>query len=1227
MSGDASPQRACDGARAGDAEDAHAPSTSSSVLWERRIEQSIFVDISDDESLNFSDVQGAFTVHLSQGSDAPESPKFTDNTELSGETEESSTESAESISNERSEHKNTRNKSTNPSIQTQRTAIKPISRKHEDDAINTSDEEHEELPYDGAHTNHKTKSKSYNLCESGAVMPIQDLIVGDTFQSVLASDQKATQDVAPPSAKPIQAATHITDFLLRHFSREELLNPCKMIDAETLPEISLMDSIDESVLNRVSNAPQVSSDEREKIQNKSEEPDFSTAEGHGLFEDLGKGTQEAASNCSDANMCIDDADTSRCSVDDEEEDEDNHPKQSCNSLDLSKADPKLTFSRTRSFSEMKYGQGQVHYPLPDFSKVAPKVKIPKGNGSVKPIGQLPTIPRVQSSPGILGKSPSSCTATADVISRVLEDSLYFSDKDEQAGLAHQLQAEYDRLIAKYTETENLIGQIHASSEPSVSINWNETICNNDNTKLTAKTPQAPTAGSGVEQRSLVQNSSPAQTDAKILSDGDRLTSELKDIINSFTQKVDEFKTCVQTMTMNVEEQQMVLKSMMEAQDQLERNYLTKREEHRALEMQNYMGISRNTGEFDPDREVEGQIFRIGMHLEDIKEQIDRNVCHLFYPPSSSSSTPSHPPCNDISPSSLHQSLHEESLFSISTVRQNMIENDEDEEEEDHNFILLQCRTFSTGYEEDNLTATQEEDYNEDFLTQTYTTASLQQALTHGRREEIRRSDEDLPDVGTDIIGPSVENPTTDQTQSFWSPGADSGFGSSDASRPNTGLSQTAANALSSAQSDDVISTANISDSDSEMSHSNVQTTISVTTRPPQSTVNNEQYEQLDTTSNYISQNAPLKGPKVEAASEGAAISIAEQMTERRRDIYNGKHHTSHDSQRPDRDTNSPSHCSCHNSEVILALQYEVSHLKRALEESLSHLPHMSRRLDYPNSRSHSERKHRGQNRTGSSRRVKTDSSHQRTEDWISSDTESNKRKVTDGKDSDHTLSFQRGLSPSLEPTHGHFSALSDRRSCRSSSKASVDTSQLTSGNHQRTSNGPTIHNTTADTRPTYSSAIYRPAMGNLFINSKKLVTSLPANPSHKPLLQVNYGSSYSLPAGFKVRDRESVPPVSSRRRSTQSDSALLPSNVFFQQTSQRTGARRRYTSREESIHKTLDKALQAAFLMKQTTEKMADALSADLAKAQLQRKIHNRHPINNRTARCSLLSLSTSQAH
>lgn len=70
-----------DGASAGDAEDMDgeddAHSRPSSLLWERHIEQSIFVDISDDDSLHFSDIQGAFTVHLSQDTGAPEGPQLT----------------------------------------------------------------------------------------------------------------------------------------------------------------------------------------------------------------------------------------------------------------------------------------------------------------------------------------------------------------------------------------------------------------------------------------------------------------------------------------------------------------------------------------------------------------------------------------------------------------------------------------------------------------------------------------------------------------------------------------------------------------------------------------------------------------------------------------------------------------------------------------------------------------------------------------------------------------------------------------------------------------------------------------------------------------------------------------------------------------------------------------------------------------------------------------------
>lgn len=40
------------------------------VLWEKCIQQSIFVDLSEDESLHFSDLDGSLNLHLSQAESA-----------------------------------------------------------------------------------------------------------------------------------------------------------------------------------------------------------------------------------------------------------------------------------------------------------------------------------------------------------------------------------------------------------------------------------------------------------------------------------------------------------------------------------------------------------------------------------------------------------------------------------------------------------------------------------------------------------------------------------------------------------------------------------------------------------------------------------------------------------------------------------------------------------------------------------------------------------------------------------------------------------------------------------------------------------------------------------------------------------------------------------------------------------------------------------------------------
>lgn len=48
------------------------------------------------------------------------------------------------------------------------------------------------------------------------------------------------------------------------------------------------------------------------------------------------------------------------------------------------------------------------------------------------------------------------------------------------------------------------------------------------------------------------------------------------------------------------------------------------------------------------------------------------------------------------------------------------------------------------------------------------------------------------------------------------------------------------------------------------------------------------------------------------------------------------------------------------------------------------------------------------------------------------------------------------------------------------------------------------------------------------------------------------------------------------------------------------------------MNRTLDQAIEVARSMKRTTDRMAKRLSADLAKAQLHRKLHSTQPLGGR---------------
>jgi len=113
--------------------------------------------------------------------------------------------------------------------------------------------------------------------------------------------------------------------------------------------------------------------------------------------------------------------------------------------------------------------------------------------------------------------------------------------------------------------------------------------------------------------------------------------------------------------------------------------------------------------------------------------------------------------------------------------------------------------------------------------------------------------------------------------------------------------------FSSALSDDVISMASMSGPDSEASHSNVRTTISMAPRPVQPTVTHLEFVQLvppGMEAKPITQNTTVAVSKEDVASVGVATPTHNQATEGRKHIQLGKSHSANE-------MHSASHCSCH----------------------------------------------------------------------------------------------------------------------------------------------------------------------------------------------------------------------------------------------------------------------------------------------------------------------------
>uniref|UniRef100_A0A8C9RS52 Uncharacterized protein n=1 Tax=Scleropages formosus TaxID=113540 RepID=A0A8C9RS52_SCLFO len=251
---------------------------------------------------------------------------------------------------------------------------------------NTSDEDQEDLPYDGDLV---VTDTDLTTDQQNCVNEKQNLVPQDKTSNE-SMDHGHNEETGPVDNRTDNKASHsdITNLLLRHLSQEELFSSSKYIEAETLPEVSFIDSVEETVLTKLPH----------KLSQMGN-PEILQSE---HLENYESQRNECEPESEMVEVCGE------------------QPEVRYRSRSPKLIDGNMQIPRARPYHELKYGQGQVHYPLPDFSKVLPKVKIPKGSDTGRPDSKLPSAQQGQPSPGFLRKSSK---ATIEVISQVLEDSI------------------------------------------------------------------------------------------------------------------------------------------------------------------------------------------------------------------------------------------------------------------------------------------------------------------------------------------------------------------------------------------------------------------------------------------------------------------------------------------------------------------------------------------------------------------------------------------------------------------------------------------------------------------------------------------------------------------------------------------------------------------------------------------------------------------------------------
>ncbi|CAM4666573.1 unnamed protein product [Leuciscus chuanchicus] len=364
-------------------------------------------------------------------------------------------------------------------------------------------------------------------------------------------------------------------------------------------------------------------------------------------------------------------------------------------------------------------KGQLSHPLPDFSKVKPRVRFPKNSGYKPPKSSRPPhdttshpdLPVVFKSPAEIVRevllsssdgspgSPSTSGTLKRLHSTVPEE---FRCPQQASTLVQQLQEDYNRLLTKYAEAENTIDRLRlkakvglCSEPPKPSTAILSGVIQEGSKVITLSFPQAQraefSAGSAnlTQQKNGSENSRktvPRPSSVSSVSSGsvtaDHLTETLTKQTHRFQLQVDAFEALLKKGKLKPCEQIKGLSTLGQGQESLERAYLDARAQYQMLQQRLGGHVT-----FDPDRDLEGQIFRSGMRLDEMKEWLEQ--AEQNHPISESTLTP-FPPSDVLSvslleteplPESPLSAVHPEAYVSVE-VSSVSGESDADREEEE-----------------------------------------------------------------------------------------------------------------------------------------------------------------------------------------------------------------------------------------------------------------------------------------------------------------------------------------------------------------------------------------------------------------------------------------------------------------------------------------------------------------------------------------------------------------